>query len=120
SDLDARAGGDMARNNLAGRRKEIVIRVFGVKAHFHGVAARRDGFPREGQAVAGSDGDLEFHQVKAGHLFGDWMLHLKAGVDFEKVKVEAGIDKKFDGTRIDVAAGAAEAYCCITHFAAEF
>src|SRR6202030_1913104 len=35
---DTRAGGRVERNNLAGRGEETVVRVFGVKAHFHGVA----------------------------------------------------------------------------------
>ena len=43
-----RAAGDMARKNFSGRGKEIVLRIFGVKANFHGVAARRDGLPCEG------------------------------------------------------------------------
>src|SRR6266478_3589701 len=43
-----RAGGDVARKNFSGRRKKIVLRIFGVKANFHGVAARRYGLPCEG------------------------------------------------------------------------
>src|SRR5258708_3801551 len=42
------AGRELARKNFSGRRKKIVLRIFGVKANFHGVAARRDGLPCEG------------------------------------------------------------------------
>src|SRR5712671_4425252 len=42
--VEANAGtaGRVSRKNLSGRRKEIVVGIFGIQANFHGVAARGD------------------------------------------------------------------------------
>src|SRR5215472_8643952 len=119
-EADAGPGWRVTRNNLSGRRKEIMVGVFGVEAHFHGVTAGSDGLPGKRQPVAGGDGDLEFYQVQAGDLFGDGMLDLKARVDFEKVEIEIGVDKKFHRTGVGVASGTSEAHRGFAHPAAKF
>src|ERR1700704_2746629 len=60
--VEANAGtaGRVSRKNFPGRRKEIVVGIFGIEANFHGVAARSDGLPSEREAVPGGDGDLKF------------------------------------------------------------
>ena len=57
-ETNAGTGGNLARENFSGRRKEIVVGVFGVEANFHGVAARRDVFPCEWETMTSGDGDL--------------------------------------------------------------
>src|SRR6266851_3319500 len=89
-EANAWTAGGAARKNFSGRRKEIVVWIFGIKANFHGVAAGSDGFPGEGEAVAGGDGDLEFYEIEAGDLLGDGMLDLQARIDFEEIKIEMG------------------------------
>src|SRR5712692_1465833 len=54
-EANPRAAGRAPRQNLSGRRKKVVLGVFGVEPALDGVAAGRDGLPREGQAVSGGD-----------------------------------------------------------------
>src|SRR6202011_4346817 len=70
-EANARAAGDVAGENFAGRGEKIIVGIFGVEADFHGVAAGRDGFPGKGQAVSSGNGDLEFDEIEAGDLLGD-------------------------------------------------
>ena len=69
--------------------------------------------------MAGGDGDLEFDEIEAGDLFGDGMLDLETGVDFEKIEIELGVDEKFDGAGVGVATGAREAHGGVAHFFAQ-
>src|SRR5437879_11093485 len=48
------------------------------------MAPRRDGFPGEGQAVAGGYSDLKLNQVEAGNLLGDRVFDLQARVRSEE------------------------------------
>jgi len=84
--VEANAGtaGRAARQNFAGRRKEIVVGIFGIEANFHGVAAGGDGLPSEREPVAGGDSDLKFDEIESGDLLGDGMLDLQPRVDFEE------------------------------------
>ena len=45
---------------------------------------------RQLESLTRRDADHPFHQVHAGHLFGDAMLDLQTRVDFEKVKLPGG------------------------------
>src|SRR6266853_3137938 len=116
---NAGTAGRAARQNFAGRRKEIVVGIFGVEANFHGVAAWGNGFPGEGEAVAGGDGDLKFDEIESGDLLGDGMLDLQPRVDFEEIEIEMGVDEKFHGAGVDIATGARQANRGIAHFLAE-
>jgi len=120
--IEANAGatGRMARKNFSGRREKIIVWIFGVEPHFHGVAARRDGLPGKRQTMAGGDGDLQLHQIEPRDLLRDGMLDLKTRVDFQKIKIEMGIDEEFDGARVDVSAGAREADGSIAHLFPQF
>ena len=75
-ETNAGTGGNLTRQDFSGRREEIVVGIFSVKTDFHGVAARSDGFPREGETMTGGDGDLEFDEIETGDLFGDRMFDL--------------------------------------------
>src|ERR1700722_20715478 len=108
-EANARPGGNLAREDFSGRREKIVVGIFGVKANFHGVAARGDGFPSEWEAMTRGSGDLEFDKVEAGDLFGDGMLDLQARVHFQEIKIEIGVDEEFDGAGVCVSACAGEA-----------
>ena len=72
-----------------------------------------------GRRWPGGDGDLQFDEIEAGDLFGDGMLDLQAGVDFEKIEIEMGVNEKFDGAGVGVAAGAREANGGVAHFFAQ-
>src|SRR6202011_1216158 len=93
---NARPAGRKPRNNLSRRGKEIVVGIFGVEANFHGIAARRYGFPSKRQAMPSGDGDLELDEIEAGDLLGDRVLDLQTRVDLKKIEVEMCIDEKFD------------------------
>ncbi len=118
-ETDAGAARSVARKNFSGRREEIVVRILGVKANLHGVAAGSDGLPGERQTVSGGDGDLKLDEVEAGDLLGDWMLDLEARVDFEEIEIVVRINEEFDGAGVDVTAGAGQAHSGIAHFLAQ-
>src|SRR5271168_2248579 len=53
----------MLRENFSRRRKKFIVGIFGIDAHLHGMAARRDSLPGEGETMAGGDGDLQLDQI---------------------------------------------------------
>ena len=69
--------------------------------------------------MACCDGDLQFDEIEAGDLLGDGMLDLKARIHFEEVEIEIGVDEKFDGACVGVAACAREAHGGFAHFFAQ-
>lgn len=118
-EADAGTAGGMAREYSSGRREEIVVGIFGVEADFHSVAARSDRLPSERKTMASGDGDLQLDEIETGDLLGDRMLNLEARIDFQKIKIEMGVDEEFDGAGVDIAAGARETDGGVTHFFAE-
>src|SRR5260370_17878552 len=99
---NARAAGTLAGNNFSRRGEKIIVGILGVKTDFHGVATRRDGFPREGQAVAGGDGDLKFYEIEAGNLLGDGMFDLQTPVHFQKIKIEMRVNEESTTSSINI------------------
>ncbi len=71
----------------AGRREEVVVRIFGVDAALDGVAAQLDILLRDGQRLAFGDGELQMDEVEAGDELGDGVLDLQARVHLEEVEV---------------------------------
>ena len=69
--------------------------------------------------MAGGDGDLKLHQIEAGNLLGDGMFDLQTRVHFQKMEIEIGVHKEFDGAGVDVAAGACQAHGGVAHFLAQ-
>ncbi len=91
-----------------GAGAKIAGRIFGVKAGLNGVAVRgRYGVERRGLAAGQSHHPLD--EVDTGHLLGDAVLDLDAGVDLEEVEVAGTrIDDELDGARRPVARGGAQ------------
>ena len=65
---------------------KIARRILGIHAALHGAAARTDVRLPQPQAAALGDGDLLGDEVHAGHRLGHRMLHLDAGVHFQKIE----------------------------------
>ena len=61
------------------------------------------GFVGHGKRQAVGDAQLLDHEVLPGGFFGDGVLHLQAGVDFEEGNRAAAADEEFDGARAHVA-----------------
>ena len=102
---DAVAGGRAVGGQAAIVGDEVVQRVFGGDAALYGMAVQLDlslrGHPgglRQGLALF--DQDLRLHDVDAGHLFGDGVFHLNAGVHLDEVEfLIVHIHQEFDGAR---------------------
>ena len=88
-DADARAAGKHDRRERAGRRREIVLGIFGVDAHFDRVPVRLQVVLREAERLAGGDANLLLDQVDAVDHLGDRMLDLDARVHLHEVDVVA-------------------------------
>ncbi len=71
---------------------------------------------RIGQRLPLGDEDLRLDQIVASDLFGDGVLDLNTGIDFDEVTL-AGIDvqKKLDGARIIQPGGAADGESGVPH-----
>ena len=89
---------------------EAVERVLGRDPALHGVAAQRDVVLRRAGILrrvpdgpAFGNPDLGPHQVDAGHLLGDRVLHLNARIDLDEMKV-AGVEivQELHRARIEV------------------
>ena len=104
----------------AGVGEEIVVRVLGVHAAFHGRAAPGDVLLPERQGRAGGDLDLQAHQVEPGHQFGHRVLHLQAGVHLEEVEAAVGIHQEFHRAGVVVARRARGADRGLPHLVAHF
>jgi len=96
------ACGRLPAQHLTGLREETLGRVFGVQAHFHGMAAQGHLFLAQWQWVAGGDQQLPGHQVQAGNQLGDRVLHLQARVHFQEVELTVAVEQKFHGAGADV------------------
>ncbi len=81
-----RGGGEQAGVGL-----EILVGVFRVQARLQRMAARLETLAQGGQGRQLAGGQLHHpaHQVDAEHLLGDAVLHLQAGVHFQKVEAVA-------------------------------
>jgi hypothetical protein len=66
--------------------------------------------------MPGRDRNLKLYEIESGDLLRDRMFDLKAGVYFEKVEIEIHVYKKFNGTRVGVAARACKSHRGIAHF----
>ena len=99
---------------------EPVFRVFGADAAFDGVPALVEVFLLETQRFAVGHADLFLHQVHAHHFFRDGVLHLQAGVHFQKVEVAVFVHQKFNGAGPAVVHGLCGGHGRGAHFAAQF
>ena len=86
---------------MAGRKS--LVRVFGVDAHFDGVAVDRQLRPAPTAGFAGCNAQLPFDQILAGDGLGNQVLHLQPGVHFHEIELAAeGVENEFDGASADV------------------
>ena len=92
----------------AGGGGVVVGGVFGVEAGFDGVSAPGDLVLGDGQGFAHGDAELEFDEVEAGEGFGDGVLDLEAGVDFEEDEFTVGQEEELDGAGVLVLGGAGD------------
>ena len=89
----------------AGLRSKAVGRVFGVQAHFDGMAIEFDLFLGQRQWPAFSHHQLPGYQVLPGDQFGDRVLYLQAGVHFQEVEIAVFVNQELHGTGAFVTAG---------------
>ena len=109
-EANAEAGGGPVGGDPPVVGDEAVERVLGRDPALHGVAAQRDVVLRRAGIVrpvadgpAFGDADLGPHQVDAGHLLGDRVLHLNARVHLDEMKVPGvEIVQELDRARVEV------------------
>ncbi len=106
---DAEAAAGAVGGDPAGVGGEAVHRILGGHAALNGVAvdvhvvlALQADF-RRGQGIALRDEHLGAHQVDAGDLLGDGVLHLDTGVHLDEVVVALLVHQEFHGAGGDVA-----------------
>ena len=99
----------------AGVGSEALRRVLRRDAALQCGAAQHDAAlvePEVVQRLAGGDADLRLHQVDVGHLFGDGVLDLDAGVHLDEDMLAGAlarrVDEELDGAGVDVADGLRE------------
>ncbi len=107
-------------HKLAGGRKEIVLRVFGIDANFKRMAVDRQFFLRLGQFFTIGNAKLPFHKIFAGDFFGHRMFDLKAGVHFHEIETARRIKKEFNRTGPLITNGLGGIDGGLTHLGAEF
>src|SRR4030095_4125445 len=89
--------------NPAGRREEIVLRIFGVHATLNGVPGPAHVLLTKTKRRAGGHRDLLADQVDTGYKFRYRMLNLQARVHLEEVEFARIVsDQKLDRARADV------------------
>ncbi len=96
-DADARASGELPGVDAPCGGHEVFGGVFGVDTALDGVAPDGDVFLLEGECGTGGDEDRHFDDIDAGDKFGNGMLDLDAGVDFEHVEVLLRVHEELDG-----------------------
>jgi hypothetical protein len=86
-DADAGTERGIEARDASGRRGEARLRILGADARLDGHAALDDGEGRE--RLSAGDADLERHEIEAGDLLGDAVLHLEPRVHLEEVHLVA-------------------------------
>ncbi len=96
------AGTPLARQRHARSARPVLgwksrAGILGVDPHLDGRAARRRAPGRAASQLAGGLADHPLHQVDAGHLLGDAVLDLQAGVHLQEEELlGAGVDHELD------------------------
>jgi len=78
--------------------------ILGIDPALDGVSARLH-LPREGEALAGGDPDLLFHQVGAGDHLRHPVLDLDARIHLYKIMMSGLVHQKLHGARVRVVHG---------------
>ena len=99
---DKRSGGDFhwraVSRQTANRGQEPTIRIFGIKAAFHGPPRQGDIALRHRKFFAIRHADHLFDQINACDELRDRVFHLKARVHFKEVEIAVPIDDEFNRT----------------------
>ena len=100
--------------------QETARRILGVDAALERVTAlrRRERFGR--QRHAGSDFQLQAHQVESGHHLGDRVLDLQARIHFQEVEVAVRVEKELDRAGATIVHGARGGDRGFAHARAQF
>ena len=101
-DADALAARPLDGEDGPRRRQEARLRVLGVEADLHRVAAQADVGLREPEPFAGRDPDLVGDEVSTGHQLRDGMLHLEARVHLQEEDVAAVVEEELACPGADV------------------
>ena len=107
-ETDAGAAAGIISRDFAVVRREVVGRILGCDTALNGITVhmqvgllcKPDLRMREGRSLG--DQDLRTHHVDSRDDFGDRVLHLDAGVHFNKVVVSVFVDQEFDRARVDI------------------
>ena len=118
-DAHSGAAGESQFRDRTRTASKIVVWVFGVDADFDGVAAALDVFLLPRQRFTGGDSDLSLDQIGVGDQFGDGVLDLDAGVDFDEVEIVVLIDDELAGAGVRVVRGLRESHGGIADFFAD-
>ena len=90
-------------DDAAGRRKKIVVRIFGVNAALDRMAVRRHQSVRiESQPISARNPNLPVYQVDARHHLGNRVLDLQSGVHLEEVVTSVLIHEELDRAGIGI------------------
>ena len=92
----------MIERHLAGGRQEFVLWILSIHTTFDGVTLVLDHILCPAHLLAASDADLLLHDVDAGTLLRDRMLHLDTRVHLEEVEVEVVIDEELHRASVTV------------------
>ncbi len=79
-------------------RHEIAQRVFRIDPRLDRPSRQRYVCLRNRQFLSGRTSYHQFHEIEPRHIFRHRMLHLQAGIHFEKEEVSLGIDNELDST----------------------
>ena len=86
-DPHARAARRIVSGDFAEARQKTVLRIFGIDAELHCVAAKPDVFLLVLQLEAVGDANLLLHDVDAGDGLRHGVLDLDAGIHFHEIKI---------------------------------
>ena len=101
--------GQAKRTDRARRRqKSPASRVFGIDAHFNGMASGPHIRLSERKRLASGDADLLGYEVYVEHHLGHGVLHLQSGVHLQIVELPVFVEKLH---RAGVAIAAAQSHC---------
>ena len=105
---DAESTGGTPGGDLAGIGGKVVGRIFRGHTALDGITVELDVILAVdadlgiAERLALGDQDLGLHQVDAGDLLGDGMLHLDTGVHFDEIVTPVPVDQEFQRTGVDV------------------
>src|SRR5262249_20420969 len=105
--------------NPAGRRLEVVGRIFGIDTALDRMQSRFCARNMRGKWLARGNADLLLYEIAPINFLRDGVLHLDARVHFHEVKVPVLVDQKFNRSRVLVPDRLGQFHCSVSHFPAQ-